>query len=255
MLVNLLVVLFAFLLMFAYSWRLALLVVLIIPLYLVIYLVIDRVNKKVERRLMEDTARLESQLVESITHIRTVKELGLEFLATEKTEHRFIGLLFTFYRSSRNEIFAIGATQFLASLFLVLLLWSGAGYVLDGEITAGELLSFYALTAYFSQPLLALISANKTVQNALIAADRLFEIMDLEREKVERRVPLQQKDFGDIYFENIGFRYGGRAELFKNFSACIKQGEITAIVGESGSGKTTLVGTINPTLPHKRGKD
>ncbi len=254
MLVNMLIVVFAFSLMFTYSWRLALLVVLIIPFYMLIYLLIDRVNKKVERRLMEDTASLESQLVESITHIRTVKEFGLESFTTGKTEHRFITLLFTFYRSSMNEILATGSTQFLASFFLVLLLWAGSGYVLDGEITAGELLSFYALTGYFSQPLLALIGANKTIQNALIAADRLFEIMDLERERTQSRLALHKEDFGDICFENIGFRYGSRVELFKDFNACIKQGEITVLVGESGSGKTTLIGLMTQLYPLNEGR-
>jgi ATP-binding cassette subfamily B protein len=254
MLVNLLIVIFAFMLMFTYSWRLALLVVLIIPVYLAIYLLLNRVNKKVERRLMEDSASLESQLVESITHIRTVKAFGMESTTAGKTENRFIALLFTFYRSSMNDILATDATRFLASFFLVLLLWAGSGYVLEGEITAGELLSFYALTGYFSQPLLALIGANKTIQNALIAADRLFEIMDLEREHRQSQILLSNEDFGDICFENIGFRYGSRAELFKNFNVSIRQGKITAVVGESGSGKSTLVSLLMQLYPLSEGR-
>ncbi|MEN8799943.1 MAG: ABC transporter transmembrane domain-containing protein, partial [Flavobacteriaceae bacterium] len=104
MLVNLLIVVFAFLLMFTYSWRLALLVLLIIPVYMAIYLLLNHVNKKVERKLMEDSARLESQLVETVTHIRTVKAFGMESFTAGKTENRFVALLFTFYRSSINDI-------------------------------------------------------------------------------------------------------------------------------------------------------
>jgi len=254
MLVNLFVVLFAFALMFTYSWKLASLVVLIIPFYLGIYLLMNHVNKKVERRLMEDSAGLESQLVESITHIRTVKETGLETYTELKTENRFVALLYTYFRSAMNEIFANSSTQFLASLFLVLLLWIGSVLVLEGEITTGELLSFYALMAYFNNPLISLIGSNKNIQNALIAADRLFEIMDMERDPGQNRIRFTKNDMGDICFENISFRYGSRAEIFKNFSLSIKQGQITAIVGESGSGKTTLTGLLLQLYPLNEGK-
>lgn len=131
---------------------------------------------------MEDAAELQTQLVESITHIRTVKEFGIEEFSNIKTENRFVKLLFTTYKSGLNSIFSGTSTRFLASIFTVILLWIGSGYVLDGEITTGELFSFYVLIGYFTSPVASLIGMNKTIQNALIAADRLFEIMNLERE-------------------------------------------------------------------------
>ena len=66
-------------------------------------------------------------------------------------------------------------------------MWLGSGYVLDQEITPGQLFSFYALVGYFSGPMAALVGANKSIQNARIAADRLFEIMDLALEKGENQ--------------------------------------------------------------------
>ena len=116
-------------------------------------------------------------------------------------------------------------------------MWVGAGYVLKGKLTPGELFSFYALVGYFTTPVASLIGANKTLQNAMIATDRLFEIMDLEREKTENKVTLSREHFTDIVFENVSFRYGSRTEVFESFNATIKAGTITAIVGESGSGK------------------
>ena len=81
---------------------------------------------------------------------------------------------------------------------------------------------------------------NKTIQNALIAADRLFEIMDLERESEENKIEFKSELAGDICFENVSFSYGTRVDVFEGFNLTIPKGNITAIIGESGSGKTTL---------------
>jgi ATP-binding cassette subfamily B protein len=95
---------------------------------------------------------------------------------------------------------------------------------------------------------------NKTAQNALIAADRLFEIMDLEREETQNKVELNKDLIGDIKFENVSFRYGSRIEVFKNFNAIFKKNQTTAIVGESDSGKTTLISLLQNLYPIKEGK-
>jgi ATP-binding cassette, subfamily C, bacteriocin exporter len=254
MLVNVFIVVFAFALMFTYYWKLALVILLVIPFYLIVYLLMNYFNKKVERRMMEDAAELQTQLVESITHVRTVKEFGVEAFSNLKTENRFVKLLFTTYKSGLNGIFSGTTTSFLASIFTVVLLWLGSNYVLDGEITTGELFSFYALIGYFTSPVASLIGMNKTIQNALIAADRLFEIMDLEREETEHKITLSKDQLGDIKFENVSFRYGSRTQVFEEFSATIKKGEMTAIVGESGSGKTTLISLLQNLYPIQDGK-
>jgi ATP-binding cassette subfamily B protein len=133
-------------------------------------------------------------------------------------------------------------------------MWIGSGYVIDRAITPGELFSFYALIGYFTSPVASLINMNKTAQNALIAADRLFEIMDLEREGTENKIELKKENLGDIRFENVSFRYGSRLEVFKNFNAIFKKNQTTAIVGESGSGKTTLISLLQNLYQVKEGK-
>lgn len=254
MIVNIFIVIFSFTLMFTYYWKLALVILLVIPFYAVIYFTLNAFNRKVERNIMENAAELQTQLVESVTHIRTVKEFGIEDFSNLKTENKFVKLLFTTYKSGLNSVFAGTSTQFLASVFTVILMWIGSGYVIDRVITPGELFSFYALIGYFTSPVASLIGMNKTAQNALIAADRLFEIMDLEREETENKVKLQKEHIGEIKFENVSFRYGSRTEVFKNFNAVFKKNETTAIVGESGSGKTTLISLLQNLYPIKDGK-
>jgi ATP-binding cassette, subfamily C, bacteriocin exporter len=254
MIVNVFIVIFSFTLMFTYYWKLALVILLVIPFYALIYFVLNKFNKKVERTIMENAAELQTQLVESVTHVRTVKEFGIEEFSNLKTENKFVKLLFTTYKSGLNGIFATTSTQFLASIFTIILMWVGSGYVIDRAITPGELFSFYALIGYFTSPVASLIGMNKTAQNALIAADRLFEIMDLEREETENKLELPKGIVGDIKFENVSFRYGSRIEVFKNFNAVFKNNETTAIVGESGSGKTTLISLLQNLYPIKEGK-
>ena len=252
--VNIFIVIFAFALMFTYYWKLALIIMLVIPFYAAIYFIINKFNKKVERKIMEDAAELQTQLVESVTHIRTVKEFGIEEFSNLKTENKFVKLLFTGFKSGLNSVFAGTSTQFLASIFTVVLIWVGSGYVIDKEITPGELFSFYALIGYFTSPVASLIEMNKTIQNALIAADRLFEIMDLEREATENKIFIDKENFQDIKFENVTFRYGSRVEVFRQFNAVFKKNETTAIVGESGIGKTTLISLLQNLYPIKEGR-
>lgn len=252
--VNIFIVIFSFVLMFTFYWKLALVVLIVIPLYVIIYILMNKFNKKVERKIMEDAAALETQLVESVSHVRTIKEFGIEDFTNTKTENKFVKLLFTGFKSGKNSIFAGTSTEIIASVFTVILLWAGSGYVLDGEITPGELFSFYALIGYFTSPVSSLIFTNKSIQNALIASDRLFEIMDLEREAAENKLELTKDMLGDITFENVTFRYGSRQEVFRNFSVNIRRNQTTAIVGESGSGKTTLFALIQNLYPIKDGK-
>tara|TARA_R110002051_G_C8756849_1_gene501061 strand:- start:66 stop:2243 length:2178 start_codon:yes stop_codon:yes gene_type:complete len=251
--VNFLIIIFSFALMFSYYWKLALIMLLVIPLYAVIYFIVNKLNKKTERKVMEKSADLESQLVESLNAVGTIKRFGLESFANIKTETRFISLLTTGYTSALNSIFSGTSSNFISRLFTIILLWSGSYFVIAREITPGELLSFYAIVGYFTGPVASLIGANREIQNALIAADRLFEIMDLDREESENKIVLTRENSGDINFKNVAFRYGSRVEVFKDFSLHIPKGKITAIVGESGSGKSTLMSLLQNLYPIQNG--
>jgi ATP-binding cassette subfamily B protein len=124
---------------------------------------------------------------------------------------------------------------------------------MDSTITPGELLSFYTLIGYFTGPVSSLIGMNRTVQDAVIAADRLFEIMDLERENDENQIELTPDKIGDIQFENVSFRYGTRVAVFEDLNLNIPKGKFTAIVGESGSGKSTLMSILQNIYPIQGG--
>lgn len=255
LIVDVFIVIFSFGLMFIYSWKLSLIMLITIPLYIFIYFVINKLNKKYERRIMEDSADLESQLVESLNSTKTIKQFGLENFTNLNTENRFIKLLNTIYSSGINSIISSEAPLIISRLFTIILLWIGSYYALNNEITVGTLFSFYAIMGYFTTPISSLISANKTVQNAIIAADRLFEILDLERENDDDDKICFTKDLNNnIRFKNISFSYGTRTKVFDDFSLDIPKGKVTAIIGESGSGKTTLAFLLQKIYPLNAGQ-
>lgn len=249
-----LIVIFSIFLMFVYYWKLALIMLAIIPVYLLIYWISNSVNKKWQRRLMEDNAELESQLMESLNSIGTIKRFGLEQFANDKTENRFVALLHTNYKINIYSIYIVTGSEFFTRLFTIILLWGGSYFVISRELSPGELLSFYALIGYFTGPASSLIGANRNIQDALIAADRLFEIIDLETESTnENKVELTSALMGDIVFNNVTFRYGTRTLVFEKLNLSIKKGNSTAVVGESGSGKSTLLSLLQNLYPLKEG--
>jgi ATP-binding cassette, subfamily C, bacteriocin exporter len=242
--ISALVITLSLALLFLYSATLGALVVGIIPIYAMIWAVTNARNRRASRDLMERSAELQSQLVESVSVIGTIKRFGLEADMELRTEVRFVRLLRAVVRSARTSLMTAMATGMVSRLSVVAVLWAGSGLVIERRLTPGELMSSYALLGYLTGPLLALIAANRTIQDALIAADRLFEIMDLERDRVAARATIGTANGGDVDLEHVSFRYGARAPALRDVTLRFPRGAITAIVGESGSGKSTIAALV-----------
>ncbi len=253
--VNMMILVFSVCLMFVYSWKLALITLVSAPLFYLIYWAFNKLNRKYQRSIMESSADLESQLVESINSIATIKRFGIEDFANLKTESRFVHLLKNTYRSIHGAILAQGGIQFVSTGITIAILWLGSVLVIDQELTPGTLMVFYSLVGYVLSPIGSLITSNQTIQDAMIAADRLFQIMDLEREQDdEQKMTLDSDMIGNITFENVAFRYGSRKQVFESLNLTIEKGKTTAIIGASGSGKTTLVSLLQHIYPIQSGQ-
>jgi ATP-binding cassette, subfamily C, bacteriocin exporter len=252
--VNLMIVVFTCSLMFLLSWKMALVVISGIPLFLSVYLIFNVVNKRVLRRTMENAAELESHVFESLNTITTIRHFSAAEHTDLKTGTRLYKLLRSIYISSKSSIVAHGAAELIAGMLTIAVLWVGSVMVLNNNFTPGTLLSFYALLGYLVAPVTYLINANQLIQDALIASDRLFQIMDLEcEENQEGKVRLTREMIGDIHFRHVDFRYGSRLQVFNNLSLTFNKGDISAIVGESGSGKTSLVAVLENLYPIQAG--
>lgn len=198
--------------------------------------------EKVNRETMEKNSKLTSYLIESLNGIETIKAFNSEREVNLETEKRFIKLIKAIFKNERINNIQVTFKRLVESIFAIIVLWIGSTQVLNGSISFGELLTFNALLAYFLDPIQNIINLQPTVQTALVAAERLSEILDLELEKSEQedKKIKPQSLKGNIEFKNVDFRYGTRNLILKNINITIKKGERIALVGESGSGKTTL---------------
>lgn len=198
--------------------------------------------EKVNRETMEKNSKLTSYLIESLNGIETIKAFNSEREVNLETEKRFIKFIKAIFKNERINNLQVTFKRLVESIFAIIVLWIGSTQVLNGSISFGELLTFNALLAYFLDPIENIINLQPTVQTALVAAERLSEILDLELEKSEQEdKKIKPKSLkGNIEFKNVDFRYGTRNLILKNINLSIKKGERIALVGESGSGKTTL---------------
>ena len=217
--------------------------VILLILYGIVVFSYNKPIRKINEKLMEENSQVTSYLVESLTGIETVKAFNCERKAQYKTESLFIKFLKSVFHNGFLTNGQQTLTGAIAAIGTTVILWVGTASVLDGNMTIGQLITFNALLAYFLNPVKNLIDLQPTMQTAIVAADRLSEILELSPEKDENEdnklidVSLKQP----IRITDLDFRYGTRQLVLKDINMQIKPGEKIALVGESGSGKTTLV--------------
>ena len=216
--------------------------VIMILLYIVIVACFQKWYEKLNRQQMEDNAQLTSYMVESLNGIQTVKAYNAERKANRETEIKFVKLLKSIFQLSWVNNLQSSLKIFVELIGGVVILWAGGISVINGEMTMGALITFQSLLAYFLDPVRNLIDLQPQMQTAVVAADRLGDILDLEAEKDENEYKKMSQGSlcGDIEFKHVNFRYGTRKPVLEDITIKIQMGQKVAFVGESGSGKTTL---------------
>jgi ATP-binding cassette, subfamily C, bacteriocin exporter len=230
--------------MVLYSWKLAALSAALLPVQAIIYVVADRINRAAQRQIMERAADFDAQLVESLGAQSVLRQFQLETAATLKTEVRLVRLLRGVWRAAIAGLGTNTAASLFSQVYLVGLLWCGAHLVLQSGLSAGQLMSCYTLSGYLAGPIGALLGLNATIQETLIAADRLFEVMDLPPEPDSGTIQLTSERTGDVQLEEVNFRHPGRLPLWERLTVRLPAGCITVLAGASGSGKSTLLALL-----------
>lgn len=217
--------------------------VIVAVIYFVIVLSFNQWYRKLNQTQMENNAQLTSYMVESLNGIQTVKAYNAERKVNLETETKFIRLLKSVFTLSWVKNLQDSLVNFIELTGGTVILWVGAYNVIEGNLSIGQLIAFNSLLAYFLDPVKNLINLQPQMQTAIVAADRLGEILDLEPELMneDSKKLMHGSLQGDIWFKNLTFRYGTRRTVLEHITMHIKKGERIALVGESGSGKTTLV--------------
>lgn len=230
--------------------------VILVPIYALIVWLYQKPYDRVNRKEMEENAQLTSYLVESINGIETVKAYNAEHKTNMETEFRFITFIKTVFKHGTMGNVQGSIKAFVEMVGGVVILWVGAYQVLEGNMSVGQLITYNALLAYFLDPIRNLINLQPTILTAVVASDRLGDILDLESEKApDEDQKINPKSIrGDLKVRNLDFRYGTRDWVLRNINLSITQGEKVALVGESGSGKTTLAKLLMSFYPLEKGE-
>lgn len=214
----------------------------LVILYMIIVFVFNKKYETLNQEQMENNAQLTSYLIESLNGIQTVKVYNAERTVNRETELKFVRLLKSIFQLNWVSNLQSSLKIFVESIGGVIILWIGGISVINGEMTMGALITFNSLLIYFLDPIKNLINLQPQLQTAMVAAERLGEILDLEPEKTkeEYRKIAPKSLGGNIEIKDLCFRYGTRKLVLKDINLTIQRGEKIAFVGESGSGKTTL---------------
>ena len=228
--------------MFQKSLPITLLVIILTPLSFIVakfiasrsYLLFGKKNK---------TRGQESAYIdEMITNLRLVKVFGYEDRATSRfkkinDELGDYATKATFYSSLTNP-----CTRAVNSLIYALVALLGAYLILNGYLTVGGLTVLLAYANQYMKPFNDISSVLTELSNALVCADRIFDLIDQESESVETEILPSAK--GDVCIDNISFRYVEDKPLIDDFSLDVKSGQNIAIVGPTGCGKTTFINLL-----------
>ena len=210
---------------------------------ILLVLVFKQPYKRINEETMIQSAALNSQMIESLRGIETIKCNANEDTQLENLEKEYIKSLKISLRSSRISTGQGLISTFISTGFSMLTTYVGISQVLHGEMTLGGFMAFSTLSSYFTSPLSNLIGLQMSIQEAGISMKRLTEIMDYPAEDEAKEgselIPLEKVE-GDIEFKDVTFRYGNRAPALDHISFTIPAGKKVALVGSSGSGKSTI---------------
>jgi subfamily B ATP-binding cassette protein MsbA len=198
------------------------------------------------RRSQEELEHLSHVTSEAFTGHRIVKAFGAE----AHEEQRFRRASQRLYRTNLKVTSALALLpplmELLGGVAVVGLIWYGSQQIARNALTQGDFVAFVAAAFMMYAPVKKLSRVNATLQQAMAASERIFEILDTHSEVPERpqAQPLMRLRQG-IEFRNVSFAYDGISKtILKDVSFGVRLGQVVAIVGLSGAGKTTLVNLV-----------
>ena len=242
-LLDLLMVFVYVTLMVWYSWQMAALALIMVPLLAIVTLISTPFIQQVSRE--EFTARTQesSYLIEALTGIGTIKSMGLERRVRWRWEALFnksIKLNFSAQVIRERMRFASGFIETGVSQSLLLF---GIWFVINDQLTIGQIMAFNMLLGNVISPFMRLIELWDDFQEILISVERLNDVLDSPAEEGEGNSSIALPSItGHIRFENVTFRYNleSTQNTLENLSFEVQPGQTVALVGRSGSGKTTI---------------
>jgi len=228
------------------NWKLSLIVFATLPLILIATKFFQKYMKTAFDQVRTEVANLNSFVQERVTGMKVLQLFAreeIEYLKFKEINerHKKAWLKTVWY----NSIF-FPVAEILSSLTLGVVVWyGGMNNILENSTSLGELTAFIMMIPMMFRPLNQIANKFNTLLMGMVAAERVFKVLDTDSNINESGNKIANNLRGDIQFKNINFSYNESETVLKSISFEIKAGTTTAIVGSTGAGKSTIINLIN----------
>jgi len=231
--------------MFFTSWKLTLVCLITFPFLIISTYIFKEKVKAAFQKVRTQISNMNAYLQERITGMRIVQI----FNAEERELERFKSINAKYRKANLDTIlyYAIffPVIEIISAAALGLMVWYGARGVIGSGVTIGALIAFPLYLNMLFRPMRMLADKFNTLQMGLVAAQRVFNLLD-RTDIIENKGTLKpQKLDGKIEFQNVNFAYVDEEWVLKDVNFDLKSGETLAIVGSTGSGKSTIINILN----------
>ncbi len=231
--------------MFITSWQLTLICLLTMPLMIIATYIFKEKVKVAFQKVRNQISTMNAFLNERITGMRIVQIFNKE----EQEKKKFDEINTKYKQANLDSIFYYAVfypvVEIISALSLALMIWWGAGAYIQDQVTFGALVAFQVYLSMLFRPLRMLADSFNTLQMGLVAADRVFKVLDTN-EMISNEGAIGVERFrGQVEFDSVRFSYDGESEVLKGISFQIPENNTLAIVGSTGSGKSTIINTLN----------
>ena len=229
--------------MFYQNWKLALISIVVFPLALIPVRVLGKKIRIITKNLQYQIGNLASNLEEIFKGIKNVKSFNAEEFEISRINKEIAAARELNFKQEKVTARSRPFTETLGSLAAGLAIFGGGVFVINENMTAGELMSFLVSLMLAYAPLKNLINVNVLLQSGLGAASRIFEFIDMKSDISDGNKTI--KDFDEIKFKDVFFKYpNSEKNVLDGINVNLRKNKKIAIVGPSGSGKSTLLGLM-----------
>jgi subfamily B ATP-binding cassette protein HlyB/CyaB len=231
--------------LFIYSPLLTVIVVGALPLYVILSLGLTPIFRERLNERFRRGADNQAFLVEAVSGVETVKSMALEPVMQRRWEEQIAAYVMSAFKVVSVGMIATQTTTLINKVTTVLILFFGAGLVIQNKLTVGELVAFNMISSQLAAPVLRLAQLWQDFQQVRISIDRLGDILNTTPEPGQAGQASLPAIRGDISLEAISFRYRiDSHQVLRDITLAVPAGQILGIVGSSGSGKSTLAKLI-----------